>query len=351
MKKIKKSSIFIAIILVLLSSVCFYFGANYKLEHRLNYSEKGNMDYKVFLKENNDFETPFLEKDKKYIASLIDHIDIDYKYAFKSNYDMDVICKYYVLASAYVQDGSNEGKVIYQKDKYILESKTKEFAAQKEVNLNETVVLNYDEYNNIIKDFTSRYNLSSTKNTLDLSLCIELEAKNENFENPFVDESKLNATIPLTDQTLAVDLEYKEIDQNGTKVQVSSNKLINILLFIAAISSALLAGILITSIAKQYLKIKNEETKYQRTRNEILSSYNKVISKLTSITDMSSYEVADMNDFIDLANIRDCLDRPILFVELEKDKLAWFMVLDNAVFYRYILKDEEDEKNGEKSEI
>ena len=50
------------------------------------------MDYKVFLKENNDFETPFLEKDKKYIASLIDHIDIDYKYAFKSNYDMDVIC-------------------------------------------------------------------------------------------------------------------------------------------------------------------------------------------------------------------------------------------------------------------
>ena len=66
MKKIKKSSIFIAIILVLLSSVCFYFGANYKLEHRLNYSEKGSMDYKVFLKENNDFETPFLEKDKKY---------------------------------------------------------------------------------------------------------------------------------------------------------------------------------------------------------------------------------------------------------------------------------------------
>ena len=125
MKKIKKSSIFIAIILVLLSSVCFYFGVNYKLEHKLNYSEKGNMDYKVFLKENNDFETPFLEKDKKYIASLIDHIDIDYKYAFKSNYDMDVICKYYVLASAYVQDGSNDGKVIYQKDKYILESKTK----------------------------------------------------------------------------------------------------------------------------------------------------------------------------------------------------------------------------------
>ena len=97
--------------------------------------------------------------------------------------------------------------------------------------------------------------------------------------------------------------------------------------------------------------MKNEETSYQRTRNEILSSYNKVISKLTSITDMSSYDVADTNDFLDLVNIRDCLDRPILFVELEKDKLAWFMVLDNAVFYRYILKDEENEKNGEKSEI
>ena len=121
---------------------------------------------------------------------------------------------------------------------------------------------------------------------------------------------------------------------------------------VGAINNSKVESIKLESNGKKaYIKIKNEETSYQRTRNEILSSYNKVISKLTSITDMSSYDVADTNDFLDLVNIRDCLDRPILFVELEKDKLAWFMVLDNAVFYRYILKDEENEKNGEKSEI
>ena len=46
----------------------------------VNYVENSSIDYKVYLKKNNYFDTPFLEKNKVYITSLIDYIDIDFSY-------------------------------------------------------------------------------------------------------------------------------------------------------------------------------------------------------------------------------------------------------------------------------
>ena len=47
----------------------------------INYKEAGNpIDYKVYLKKNNFFETDYLDEGVTYISSLIDYIDVDFKY-------------------------------------------------------------------------------------------------------------------------------------------------------------------------------------------------------------------------------------------------------------------------------
>ena len=66
--------------------------------NRINYIEKSNIDYKVYLKENNFYENEYLEKDKVYVASLIDKILIDFKYDFDIEKENDLAFKYDVIA-------------------------------------------------------------------------------------------------------------------------------------------------------------------------------------------------------------------------------------------------------------
>ena len=55
---------------------------------RIGYQENNSINYKVYLKENHYFETPYLEENGWYITNLIDYLDIDYRYiiSFESTY-------------------------------------------------------------------------------------------------------------------------------------------------------------------------------------------------------------------------------------------------------------------------
>ena len=59
-------------------------------ENFFYYKEKSTIDYKVKLKENNFYDVEYLEKDMLYVASLIDSIDIDFKYDFLSEQNIDI---------------------------------------------------------------------------------------------------------------------------------------------------------------------------------------------------------------------------------------------------------------------
>jgi len=325
--------------MILLSVTFLYFGLTFKSERKLTYSESGNVDYKVYLKSNDDYNTPFLEKNRKYIASLIDHIDVDYNYQFKTSENMDYICKYYIIASALVKDNNEENKLIFEKEKYLLDTQIKEFSNQKDVNLTETVSLNYDEYNKLIEKFNSKYSLSGNNNTLQLTLFVELTGKNKAFKLPITDNSKLELNIPLTRSTVAVDLDYKEIDEKGEKVEVSTNKLINIICFILSIVLFMLALSRIILIIKKYMEMKSKETYYEKVKSEIMTNYSKLISKIYDFKNGSSDNFIDVDNFIDLVNVRDCLEKPILFLEGKNKKTSWFLVTDNSVIYRFILTD------------
>lgn len=343
MKKVKKLNIVLAVCATAISLFFLYLGSVFKIENKLSYSEEGNVDYKVYLKSNNDFDTPYLGKGRKYIASLIDHINIDYNYRFKGDKEMNYTCKYYIVALASVKDGGTDGKLLYEKEKYLLSDKTKSVSG-KEIALAESIDLDYGEYNKIIEDFTSKYSLSGNNSTLNLSMKIELTANGGGFSSPISDTSSLELSVPLTDKTVAVDVAYKEIDEKKEKIEVSPNKMMNIVFFIIGLAFATYAAAMIWALIKHYLKVKSEQSLYDKRKKDILSHYGRVISNVDEIKDISSLSFIDVDDFVDLINIRDCLDKPILFSEADGDReMAWFVVVDNDNAYRYILDGQEGE--------
>ena len=85
------SLIFIIIIvsIITLSFFLMYFNKNKK--QYINYNEKSNVDYNVFLKDNDFFEDKYLRKGNQYIASLIDYINVDFNYRIL----YILFCKFY----------------------------------------------------------------------------------------------------------------------------------------------------------------------------------------------------------------------------------------------------------------
>lgn len=342
MKKTKKLDIVFATLMAALSLILIYFGIVFKIEKKLSYNETGNIDYKVYLKSNDDYNAPFLEKGRKYIASLIDHIDVNYDYKFKADKNMRYVCNYYIMALATIVD--SDEKPIYEKEECLLNKKTKEFTGE-EAPLSEKISLDYGEYNKIISDFSSKYLLTGNKNNLKVTMYIELKAQNGEMDSQIVDKSEMYLDVPLTTQTLAVDLSYKEIDDHGEKVEVSKNKTINIISIVLGII------LLLISLGYFYIIMANRRAKlrmlssYEKEKAEIFKKYADIISNIDDFSSVKTDGLIDVDKFSDLLNIRDCIDKPILFTEIEdKNKNALFMVVDNEITYRYILFN--DNKNN-----
>ena len=66
----------------------------------INYEEASNpIDYKVYLKDNNFFESKYLGKGATYISSLIDYVAVDYNYKISFNELLTGNYKYKIKAT------------------------------------------------------------------------------------------------------------------------------------------------------------------------------------------------------------------------------------------------------------
>ena len=82
------------IVIVTLAALCLsmvYYRLN--KEYYISYSENGSVDYKVYLKENEFYDSVHQESNQSYVASLIDRVIANFSYEIDMDTD-DVNYKY-----------------------------------------------------------------------------------------------------------------------------------------------------------------------------------------------------------------------------------------------------------------
>ena len=94
-------------------------GLNNKKKMVLEYQSSSDINYRVFLKENNFFNEEYLEMNKTYIASLIDYLDVVFNYNLKYSEIVSGEYKYYIKATIYA-DKDATSKVNYWSKSYNL---------------------------------------------------------------------------------------------------------------------------------------------------------------------------------------------------------------------------------------
>ena len=182
---------FIALFII---TIIFLQGAFSKTTNQMiNYNEMSNLDYKVYLKENNFYESDYLGKNKVYIANLIDNIEINFRYNYNIEKPSNVDFNYSIVAKLTIDDGSSKNNY-FEKEYVLLNNQRKSIKSGTNYNLNEKVKIDYAYYNNLANSFKQQFGLDTTSY---LTVYLRVN-KNTNIDPIYRIQTSENSTVKGT---------------------------------------------------------------------------------------------------------------------------------------------------------
>lgn len=306
----------------------------------INYDECSNVDYKVYLKENSYFDSPYLEEDKVYITSLIDYIDVDFSYDVKLDDNRSGKYIYYIkgVMSANV---SNTGKDYWQKSYDLVKLKEVEYDNTNNISFSENIKIDYQKYNNLLLQFKEDYGLNMN-GFFKLVLYVENYIKSTN-DNYLLKPTVTSLEIPLTKATIEVPIEVSEVSGSekllGELVYGDSKVTFRYRVFsgVALLIGLGLLGFAIFKIVRGLEKI----SLYNKELRKILKTYDGIIVSVKRLPNCDNSNIIDVGSFEELLDAHGEIRQPISYYETRKR--ATFILINGNVMWRYVLRDKDYE--------
>jgi len=329
--------VLLGLLFVITFSICLI-SATKTLEREkvkpISYNQKSDINYKVYLNENEFYENEYLDMNKAYIASLIKYINVNYDYKFnikeKSTIDFD----YQILGDLIIENNNGTRKY-FEKTYNILESKQQKIENNKSLSINENVQIDYDYYNKLANSFRSKYGVDTNSY---LNVYLDVKAKSDDKLNyKLNEENKVMLKIPLSEKAIEINI---NADNNDiTKLIIPVGKvvlnqkylIVEIILFIMSVIFFL---IFMKHLAKKFKKV----TYYDKYVNKLLKEYDRLIVETQTNIDMSKYNIIQINKFTELLDVRDNLKAPILYFNIVKHEKGIFYIKNDNVIYLLTIK-------------
>lgn len=336
-----KTKIVLDCILLILLLSCFLILLNNDFKSSKNdavtYKEKSDIDYKVYLKDNNFYDTPYLEKGMAYVASLIDNIKIKYNYTFETNVESNIDIQYRVMAKLVIAS-QNNSSIFYEKEYELTKNIIDEMVEEKNYIIDRDVEIDYQYYNNLANQFRANYAVNTTS-YLDVYLQT-IETNKENNSYKINNDNKTSLIIPLSEQEINIKLDNKNVDE--TKIidqedKVALKDLSHIILYIVTIS--LTITVLVLLIKKIYLINRKNMSTYDKHIRKLLIGYDRIIINVKSEPNKKDYNIIEVEDFQELVDARDNTKEPINYHVIKEHEKCEFFVINDNNFYLYEIKE------------
>jgi len=342
------------IIIFILSLSCLFLFINKNKSYYVTYDEKSDIDYKVYLNDNDFFTNNYLDEDSKYIASLINYITATMKYEVSMDKDnIDFTYKYRIDAVIDVKESSSDTKTLFTKTIPILNEKTKN-TSNSHITINENVNIDYNEYNDLIKNFNSFYDLEDMISTLTINMYVDVIGSCDEFTSDSNDTSVISLSIPLTTKTVEIDIKDNLVN-NDNKILLCKKSSPFIYFTLGAGIGLLLLGFYLIYVLITYIvTTRSAQTIYEVNLKKILNNYHSYIQKISNkmevsdvlglrINRKSTYKDCQfykLENFTDMLEIRDSISAPIIMFENERNTATYFMILNvvNKAVYIYTLR-------------
>jgi len=334
-KKILKYGVIILVLTIMAISL-FALQLKDNKDGIIKYDEESSLDYKVYLKDNEFFGDKYLEKDKQYIASLIDYIDATFNYDLTlTNKDGDYDYSYRIEAEVNVKNPDNNNS-LYKSSEMLVNTKKGVGHGKKTTNISEKLKIDYNKYNELISKFIETYDLSNLDSTLSINMYVDFYGNCGNLEKDNKN-SVIKLVIPLTRKTVAIDMSSDVTNTTDSYINCGEGN--SVIFLILALLACGIDICLIVELVRYFETSKSPLDVYNTKLKKILNNYGSFIQKINNDYDMSKSQILKVDSFDDMLEIRDTLQAPILMLE-NKDKYGVFFIIPTAynVLYTYALR-------------
>ena len=304
----------------------------------IKYNETSDIEYKVYLKENDFFKEKFLGPNRSYIASLIDYIDTTFNYKISlQDENADFKYSYFIESEVNVKE-KNGTSSLYNYKETIINEIVRYSEKKSDAYINEKVKINYNKYNELIKKFLSTYDLDNTNSTLTVRMYVNILGSCEDLDNKS-NESVMSIEIPLTTKTMNIELSNDLIETEDNIMACSNNNFKTIVFLLLGILMSVFTIIIIVLLVRYIVITRTAEDIYHKELKKILNNYHSYIQKINNQFNLSMYQKLKVDTFTDMLEIRDTLQQPILMVENSSKDGVYFIIPSNTkILYTYCLK-------------
>ena len=308
-----------------------------KQEVIVEYVENGDIDYNVYLKDNKYYNQKYLGKGMEYVASIISTVNPDFKYELHSTDTLDLSYTYKITGTLYISKDS-ESSPLYTK-KIDLVNKDVQNIKSNSLNIAESLVIDYDEYNNLVNRYKRDFGISAYSRLV-VTMDINVIGKHSNNQDQMLLNRSLQMSIPLSEQTIQINMDTDKINNNGMLFAKGDISVENKVLFVISIVSLIIVLLLLVTSIRMYIKFKKRNI-YYITLGKYLSEYDRVIIngsyENTNIDENKFDNVVRVEKFEELLDAAENLSLPILFYEVIPGELSFFVVIKENMLYKFTL--------------
>lgn len=302
-----------------------------------SYNYTNDLSYKVYIKQNKFYTQPYMEMNKQYIASLIDHIDVTTKYGLQSTEDLQYTYTYEVVATAKGIFGENDGKATEVWSKaYQVSPKETQRGTGKTINIDKTVSIDYNQYNAIMTDFRNTFGLSIEAD-VDVTFKITVDGGLPGQEQTLKESNSSSLQIPLLKNTVQMKPNFENSGKNTIMSKEKNSKKVNLSLLIFGLALLLFSLYMFVVFSRKLIKA-TKKSEYVLELNKLLKEYGDIIAESDNLPDLSQYDVVSIKHFQDIVDIEEELHSPIICCEIREDLETWFIIIYDKTAYRYVLK-------------
>ncbi len=304
-------------------------------KYYIGYTEGGSIDYDVFLKENEFYESNRLESDQSYVASLIDTIIANF--AYEINMDTsDVNYRYSYSISSTLEIIDDTSKVaIFNPQKELVSVENKSQNSASRLQINEIIVIDYDEYNDLANKFLETYGLSQTTSNIVVELNVDVLSDCSAFSGSAVDTYTSELRIPLTTKTVNINMTSDVPDEESKMIACTrgmGSEAFKTTAIVLGVVDALAIALLVAFI----MLTRTPDITYHARIKKILSQYKSYIQRINNLFETCGYQIILVNTFEEMLEIRDTIQAPILMHENEDKTCAKFIIpTDSKLLYVY----------------
>ena len=318
----------------------------------IEYTEKGNVDYRVNLKENSFFDEDYVGPNQSYVSSLIENVDANFNYKLQmDNASVGFEYSYWIDAKLVISN-KDTGDTIYAPVYELMPEIKKSVEGKDSLDIGASIGIDYNKYNKIATDFVNTYGLKNAKSMLVVTMNVKVLSTCEEFAEQNNENTYFTAlNIPLTEENFSM-FTTSSNTEGQSKVLACNNGVNQNVFLILSIVFASIAAAEAVALTVFVLITRNEDVNYTNKVRKILSSYRSFIQQIDGQFDVTGYQVVSVKTFKEMLSIRDTIQSPILMFENNDQTATEFVIptASNIVYIHEIKVDNYDYIYGVKSE-